>query len=338
MSVLVMSIDSCVNDRSLISCLPSTGLHLGPSDDAYVWQREMKPIASTIFIRLMHHSNYILSFALIVLLSACQGGASRQNTDAATPPASESPQALAISEGLSVDHFNIWVTDPEKAKKRLMDIGFTAVPDSLSEVHHGQGTTGRYFNFLNGYLELIFVNDSAELQENNKANPELDFTARADFGKNGASPFSIALKMKDYDPERIPFQKVRYHQSWMKEGVAIYAAKRSKTHLNEPSVFVVYPEIVADHFETLADLQKIPEEYAFWRECFKHPNGAQRVTRINITSTDVDRAAETIQTLNGIDILTVQRGPAHLMELYFDDQVQGQSFDLRPEIPIVIYL
>ena len=50
---------------------------------------------------------------------------------------------------LAVDHFNIWVQNPEEAKKKLTDIGFTAVPDSLSIIHTGQGTSGRYFYFLN---------------------------------------------------------------------------------------------------------------------------------------------------------------------------------------------
>ncbi|KOY51996.1 hypothetical protein I602_1556 [Polaribacter dokdonensis DSW-5] len=46
----------------------------------------------------------------------------------------------------------------------MTQIGFTSVPDSLSAIHEGQGTTGRYFRFLNSYLELIFVYNQKELE------------------------------------------------------------------------------------------------------------------------------------------------------------------------------
>ena len=84
-------------------------------------------------------------------------------------------------------------------------------PTHFLKIYQGQGTAGRYFNFFNGYLELIFVYDQNELEKNNKENKELDFVERANFKENGASPFSIALKIKDYKTEKIPFEKVRYH-------------------------------------------------------------------------------------------------------------------------------
>lgn len=79
---------------------------------------------------------------------------------------------------------------------------FHSDPDSLSQIHNGHGTTGRYFNILNGYFELIFVYDQNELEENNKKIKNLDFTERANFGKNETSPFSIALNVNDYDPKK----------------------------------------------------------------------------------------------------------------------------------------
>lgn len=242
------------------------------------------------------------------------------------------------SSDLQIDHFNIWVENPKIAKEKLTEIGFNSVPDSLSEVHKGQGTAGRYFNFLNGYLELIFVYDQNELEENNQKNKNLDFTERANFKKNGALPFSIALKVKDYDIDKIPFEKVRYHQDWMDESENIYSAKNSKTHLQEPSIFVVYPEIESDRFETLSDLKTIPDEYAFARGFYKHPNGAKKITNIIITSTDLDLNTETMKAVKGIQNLTVKNGKEQIMELYFDNNIQDKTFDLRPELPLIINL
>lgn len=243
-----------------------------------------------------------------------------------------------LSTDLQLDHFNIWIKNPTKAKKRLTEIGFTSVPDSLSAIHEGQGTSGRYFRFLNSYLELIFVYDQNELIENNKKNQDLDFTKRANFEKNGASPFSLALKVKDYNINNIPFEKISYHQDWMDKNMNIYSAKNSKKELKEPSIFVVYPEMEYEKFETLSDLKNIPEEHAIWREFYKHPNGSQKITEIIITSRNLNLNTETIQAVNGIENLTVKDGEEHLMELHFDNDIQGKSFDLRPELPLIIYL
>lgn len=278
----------------------------------------------------MNLVNYIILLSLLVGLSSCQ---MEKKIHLNTPKLD-----VTVTTGLDVDHVNIWVNNPIKAKEKLNDIGFTSVPDSLSQIHEGQGTSGRYFYFLNAYLELIFVHDKKELVKNSQKNKKLDFVERASFKENGASPFSMALKMKDYNTEKIPFEKVRYHQDWMKEDAYIYAASNSKLNLEEPSIFVVYPEIESDSFATMSDLKKIPEEYSFVRDFYNHPNGAQKITRIKITSTDLNEETKTMKAINKIENVTVQKGKEHLMELYFDNQLQKKSFDLRPELPLIIYL
>lgn len=273
--------------------------------------------------------NYIFGLLIIASFLSCRYSKSEKGSIETEP---------SISSDLEVDHFNIWVKNPNAAKQKLRSIGFTSVPDSLSEIHIGQGTAGKYFYFLNSYLELIFVHDQNELEENNRINKYLDFTERANFDINGASPFSLALKVKDYNLDKIPFQKIEYHQDWMEENASIYSAKNSKINLKEPSIFIVYPEIESLQFGSLADLKKIPNEYAFLRAFYKHPNGAKKVTKIIITSTAINLESETIKAVNTVKNLLVKNGPKHLMELYFDDGTQGKTFDLRPELPLKIYL
>jgi len=167
----------------------------------------------------MNIRNYFIILVLAFSLFSCKDGKTHEKSNEITK---------IISTDLQLEHFNIWVKNPKRDKERLNNIGFTSVPDSLSEIHTGQGTTGRYFHFLNGYLELIFVYDQNELEKNNLKNKDLDFTERANFENNGASPFGIALKVKDYDIEKIPFKKVSYHQDWMEENMNIYSAKNQK--------------------------------------------------------------------------------------------------------------
>ena len=55
-----------------------------------------------------------------------------------------------------------------------------------------------------------------------------------------------------------------------------------------------------------------------------------------ITSTDIDLKAETMTAVNSIENVTIQNGKTHVMELTFDNHRQGKSFDLRPDLPLII--
>ncbi len=277
----------------------------------------------------MNKCNCIIWIIVSFNLFSC-GVNDKQSRERIDPP---------LENNLEVDHLNIWVEYPEKVKRLLADIGFTTVPDSSITPHHGQGTSGKYFYFLNGYLELIFVHDQQEFDENNQTNASLDFPQRANFRNNNALPFGIALKLKEYDPEKIPFETTKYQQVWMGENNSIYASKSSKKNLQEPSVFVVYPGIQSGTFQSMSDLDNFPtDDDGHWKAFFKHPNGAEKITKITITTTGSDLKTKTMRAINGIENLTVKKGKEHLMELIFDHNVQGKLFDLRPELPLIIHL
>jgi hypothetical protein len=46
----------------------------------------------------------------------------------------------------------------------------------------------------------------------------------------------------------------------------------------------------------------------------------------------------TIETVNGIENLIVENGEEYLMELYLNEGVPGEFFDLRPDLPLLIHL
>lgn len=276
----------------------------------------------------MNKYNYILLLITSFNLLSCHTNPKQNKTKARD----------SLAYNLEVDHLNIWVQHPEKMKQLFLDIGFTVVPDSSTSIHHGQGTSGKYFQFLNTYLELIYVQKQQEFDNNNNENTSLDFSERANFQKNNALPFGIALKQKKYNPKKIPFKTIKYHQKWMGENNHIYASEQSKNNLQEPSVFVVYPDIESETFQSMSALNKFSTDNDYWKAFFKHPNGAEKITKITITSTDLDLKNETMRAINKIDNLTLKKGKEHLMELVFDDNVQGKSFDLRPNLPLIIYL
>ncbi len=239
---------------------------------------------------------------------------------------------------VSLDHVSIWVDDPKMAKDKLVELGFKAIPDSLSLVHQGQGTSGRFFYFLNTYLEFIFINDSTEFHHNIKKNDGLDFLERSSHISSGYSPFGLGLQMDKYNKDKIPFEVIEYRQDWMENGNSIYAAKNSKLNKDEPSTFVIYPEIQYDQFENMDSLVKIPEAYSIWRSFYKHGNGVEKVSKIRIhldlNSNPKSKSLEAISDIENIELI---QSKENMIDLYFDENKQKKSFDLRPELPLVLH-
>ncbi|MEM6684373.1 MAG: hypothetical protein AAF617_01155 [Bacteroidota bacterium] len=252
---------------------------------------------------------------------------------------SMSDSRQALSENLKIDHFNLWTNTPELLKQKLVEAGFTVVPDSLIQPHQGQGTRGKYINFLNMYFEIIYINNEEEFKSNQIANPLLDFETRGNYLENGASPFSIALRMKEYVVEKIPFETVAYHQSWMdEEAISIRAAKSSKTKFSEPSVFIINPGN-NEEFESIEELvAKIPEQYAIWREFFKHKNGAKKVTNIQLHIQRTHEISNTIQVLNSLEDIQILDDTSQYIEIDFDNKEQDITLDFRPDFPVIFRL
>ena len=45
-----------------------------------------------------------------------------------------------------------------------------------------------------------------------------------------------------------------------------------------------------------------------------------------------------IETVNGIENLTIENGEEYLMELYLNEVVPAEFFDLRLDLPLLIHL
>jgi len=144
--------------------------------------------------------------------------------------------------------------------------------------------------------------------------------------------------MKEYAPDAIPFETIKYRQDWMGEGEYIYSASTSKENEVEPTVFVVYPELESEAFEDEKDLMKIPEEYSIWRTFYKHKNGAKKITKLVYTTKESTTKSNTLKAIQQIKMIDFKVGDAYFLEIYFDNNQQKKEFDLRPELPIKIYI
>nr|WP_299345268.1 VOC family protein [Allomuricauda sp.] len=270
-----------------------------------------------------------LLLPLIIALSFATG---QRNVIAQETKAIESAEGETTS--LKLDHFFLWIEDPDATVRKLENIGFTAIPDSLSAIHEGQGTAGRYFYFLNTYFELLFVHDREALIANDQKYGFLETQKRVDYENTKASAFGIGLQMEKYDPDRIPFEVSRFYQTYLPDNSYLYFASSSEQMIREPLTFVVCPELQS----TVKDsetLSKMPENI---RGFYEHGNKALRVSRIVFTIDHKGPFSKTMEKVDKVDNIHIKKGKEQLLEIFFDNQVQGKSHDLRPELPVIIYL
>ena len=66
----------------------------------------------------------------------------------------------------------------------------------------------------------------------------------------------------------------------------------------------------------------------------EHPNGAKRITRVEIMVEGEPQDSETISALSAAGIVSFRSHGEYFMELELDGGRSGQSLDLRPEVPV----
>ena len=137
---------------------------------------------------------------------------------------------------LTLDHISLCVTKDAPEADILQKNGLFLAPDR--ETHAGQGTASVFFYFRDFYLELIWVDNPAELES-----ADFAFSQRFSATDN-ASPFGIGLSRLDSATGQLPFETTPYHAEWMKPHTAINVAVTE--NVQEPRVFVV-PDYMSWH-------------------------------------------------------------------------------------------
>jgi hypothetical protein len=208
---------------------------------------------------------------------------------------------------LELDHIFVCVSRGAPEAEDLAQFGLIEGP---SNVHPGQGTANRRFFFKNAMLELLWVEDPSEAQ--NELTVPTKLWDRWSSRLNGAtSPFGIVVRPAKQEGITPPFVAWEYKPDYFPAGICLYI---SDAGIDEP-MWVFTP------FLRRRGMQ-IPE----------HPNGIREITALGLTSPTPlrSRAAE------ALPILTVESGPTHLLTIEFDHQIRSESTDLRPRLPLVL--
>lgn len=206
------------------------------------------------------------------------------------------------------DHLFIQVDDPEAAVAAFTGAGFHVFPET--SVHEGQGTSSRAVLFDNGYIELIWVRDAAELRA---ADPILAERM------SGLPAFGVALNASD--PEAaIPLETRPYRADWMTPGEPIRFAS---TREGEPVVFFV-PASMA--FRSPPDGPSITA-------MLPHPNGANRVTGVGFAGVDAE-PSPAFRWLLEEGFVGSMPGDERVLELEIDGGRAGETLDLTSMVPV----
>lgn len=248
------------------------------------------------------------AIALAALAGAC-----------ATPP--QAPPAVAL------DH--VWIATPRDATEAcaaLERAGFRIAP--TVNRHDGQGTASLTVEFENGFLELIWADESVPVHATG-AIAQQRFAQRADWRRSGHSPFGLAVTRTPATPSPLPFETWTVTSDWMEPGTST----EMWTPRGSPALHIAVHPFATDEN---ANLRRIAQGgQAAWP--FLHENGARRMTAVAVTAPAADGLPPSAQLVRDSGAVRFEFGDAWRMDLTLDEGERGATLDLRPALPLVVH-
>jgi len=226
--------------------------------------------------------------------------------------------ASANAGPVVLDHVWIVTSPGAPERKALESAGFTIAPSTNH--HEGQGTSSITVEFLNGYLELIWVDAAVS------GTPQVieKFRQRAQWRTSGWSPIGLAMHRKENGTAPLPWPTWTLPRAaWLREGTSIeMLTPREKPR--SPSVFVIPPYLAIE-----APGKSAPG--------VQQQNGTRRISSLRI----VAPSSEEVAGLPAGDLCetatcTFVAGREWLLELTLDGNRQEQERDFRPQLPLVV--
>ncbi len=209
---------------------------------------------------------------------------------------------------IELDHFFI-ITDPGARQADLLT-GIGLIEGTRND-HPGQGTANRRFFLSNSMLEFVYVRDANEAA--NGRGSRLRFVERAADAK--ASPFGLIVRAS-VGSTAPPFPGWRYCPEYFRADQCFHVGKNSDL-LEEP-LCIAMPLVPPQ-----------PKSQS------QPTNPLKTVTELRI-SVPVVRPSLTLQAIAKCERISLRLNEPHRMELVFNEEKEGQSKDMTPELPLVV--
>ncbi len=223
-------------------------------------------------------------------------------------PATLDADAHTLAMTIELHHFFI-LTGPGAPQADLLS-GIGLIEGTCND-HPGQGTANRRFFFSNSTLELLYVRDSNEAE--NGCGSRLRFVERAADAK--ASPFGLIVKATT-GSTAAPFPGWRYCPEYFQASQCFHVGDNSNL-IEEPLCICMPLDL------PLPEHQPQPQ------------NSDKTVTEV-VISVPVIRPSLPLEVIAECEGISLRLNEPHRLELVFNEEQEGQSKDMTPELPLVI--
>jgi Glyoxalase-like domain len=220
--------------------------------------------------------------------------------------------SLSDSSGLELDHAFIGCAAGAPEGEALLHLGFV---EGSSNVHPGQGTANRRFFFDNFMLELVWVADPSEAQ--NERTRRTRLWDRLERQNPDVSPFGIIFKASAGGARQAPFPTWSYTPAYLPPGVAMQVA--DGTSLYEPEIFYL----------PFVNRGRRPSN-----EPTLHAVPIRKITALSIGVCRLAQLSNAGRIAQQLGLLSYFESPQPVMQIAFEGPA-GSSFDLRPRLPLI---
>lgn len=233
---------------------------------------------------------------------------------------------------LVYDHLLIFTND--LSLKESLDTLLTPA-EKLTTIHSNQGTKGYYYLFFNTYLELLYLEDSLEIQSNEERFGS-NYLQRWD-SAGTSNPFGFGLIMKPWEPQRFAEDFHKY-QSLDAPPEEFYLMGLGNENQSEPMVYVSMPQRAYEGFESLDEVDEKVEEFkrSDLKSYLQHPTSIRKLTQVKFTSPEME--GENLEWIKELSAVDSQKGNEGMVVLVFDEGVQGKEkrFPLTDHYTLVL--
>jgi hypothetical protein len=225
-----------------------------------------------------------------------------------------SAELRAEEPKLRLDHLFILVKPGAPERKALETAGFVVAPEVNK--HDGQGTASITVELEDGFLELMWVEQSVSVSSGMERAVE-KFRQKAEWRTSGRSPFGICLsRMKPGVDPVYPFPTWSIAMPWMAPGTSMVMLT-TREDLLSPSVSV--------------------HPHPTHQKASLHPNGVKRITSLRIVAPRDYTPAQSVAYARDIGVIKLGSGDEWFADVTFDGGAQNKTRDLRPDLPVMIH-
>lgn len=211
---------------------------------------------------------------------------------------------------MQLDHLFICCENASVAEQSLVAFGLQF---GLHSVHPGQGTANSCAFFENAYLELLSPHDDNELQS--EIVRPLALWERLHWRQTGASPFGVAFRSDD---KGSAVKTWHYDAPFLRPGLGLPIVTPQRMP-DEPLIFLIP--------------QSLPIRLASATE---HRGKRRTITGITLRGPRVSPSPFQPHEPQNLEVFLLTKGAEHLLELDWDRQSAGESWDFRPTLPLVL--